>query len=131
MTKELTPLEALCNLTQIVYNYAGFDEELTKNINGYFETIETALKDGEKYKTIYLLTKAKLDKVSDVKLKLEGVIEIIKDNQVNIGYLLDCDNYEEYLDYFNDRTGEGNLPSFKLLTEEEFNLLKEVLKSYE
>lgn len=55
-------------------------------------------------------------------------LEIIKKKNVNVGYLLICDDYEEYLDDFNDRQGEGNLPSFELLTQEEYNLLKEVLR---
>lgn len=65
-----------------------------------------------------------LDEKTQKKFK---ALEIIKEKRVNIGYLLLCDDYEEYLDDFNDRQGEGNLPSFELLTKEEYDLLKEVL----
>ena len=53
-------------------------------------------------------------------------IEICVSKGVSINYLASCKDYKEYFDYFKSQK-EGNRPSFELLTQEEFNIIKKVL----
>ena len=59
MVKELTPLEALNNLTQLAFNYAELDEDIIHNAKRYHNIIETTLKAlkliKEKPETFYLI----------------------------------------------------------------------------
>jgi len=126
MSKELTPLEALEQNHNFIKSKASATEMITLGKN--YQIIETALKDYEKYKTIYPLMKAKLDKVSDDKLKLKMVLEIIKEKGIFPRAFHKSKNAEEY----NDRLPIIDLlqSGFSEYTQEEFDLLKEVVKEY-
>jgi len=105
MTKEL---EALQDLSKLVFIYGGVEQ---------YRIIENALKDYEFLKEEKLVLSACRD-LPNLKKKLR-VLDIIKEKRVNIEYIKCCDTYEQYkiiCSYWNE------------ITEEEFNLLKDVLK---
>ena len=63
-------------------------------------------------------------------------LEIIIERVVDIGYIIDCETEPEYLNRMCHRVyAEQNdfrqPPAYKRMTQEEFNLLKEVLKRNE
>ncbi len=145
MSKEL---EALRNLTQMAYNYAGFDEKLTKNVRGYFEIIEIALKripelEKEIEDTHIAYTMAIEKHIKDENEYIQWVqeggydktrvqaLEIIVEKRVNIGSFIKCCSnisYEEYKKQWGNWKKDilYNL-SKEPLTQEEFDLLKKVL----
>ena len=149
MSKEFTPLEAYNRLCSHL-DYDNSDYMHNGNYEEDNEIIENALKDGEKYKTIYPLMKAKLDKVSDDKLKLKQALEIIKEKQVNVEIFIEVikqfevkpssyakvslwtitgreedkkETFETELEFYNRTCLYGS----NHLTQEEFDFLKEVL----
>ena len=114
MSKELTPLECVEYIRKQAYGN-WLDDEL--------DIIETALKDYEK-KTKLAKEYADVDNVA----KRLKALEIIKNKMVNVCAFISWVNlvkftYERYLKIQLDY-----LVSAKTLTEEEFDLLKEVLK---
>lgn len=117
MNKELTPLEA----------FQLFCKELKIENSEFAKTIGAALKRQDSIEITAIDIEQDNQALCKENKKLKRVLEIIREKKVNIGYLLLCDDYEDYLDDFNDRQGEGNLPSFELLTKEEYDLLKKVL----
>ena len=124
MSKELTPLDALEEIKHTTDLYRP------NELNGYKEEldiIETALKDYQVLKNKYDVLETeycdqqrsmlKYDEVKDKKFK---AFEIIKEKNVNVFYLKNANSVEEYnigLD----------LPKIWQLTQEEFDLLEEVL----
>lgn len=52
--------------------------------------------------------------------KREKALEIIKEKRVDVGWLINCENIEQYNNVIGTAT-------HKLLTKKEYNLLKEVL----
>ena len=112
MSKELEALDRLFN----------------SNLNNYeyrkeYDLIETALKVYEKIKLEYSEIKIyhydllkENERLHNQKAKKLKAFEIIKDKRVNADWLLETENVEEYNEsLYND------------LTQEEFDLLKEVL----
>jgi len=139
MSKELSPLEALNDLREV----KGWnDDEFNKRL----DIIETALKKHELLKNTKIIVADKKITDDDLeKLKCESMIvgnsqceikplfdeetlnklkalEIIKEKQVNVGAFYVFDNLEQYNGYCEMVGG------CKKLTQEEFDLLKEVLK---
>jgi hypothetical protein len=117
MTKELTPLEALNDLREV----KGWnDDEFNKRL----DIIETALKEYEGAKShIKALNKERIE--NSIKLKALG---IIKERQVDVGLLLDCETEPEYLNRCCNRYWHNERCGWKRMTQEEFDLLKEVLE---
>ena len=119
----MTPLEALNEIKKGL-NPLFYDAELC-------EIIETALKDLEFYeecrecfhieyyqiREAFLLYMMHRDNRKSLK-----ALAIIKDKEVNISALLELDNLQQYNDYCDMVSG------CKKLTQEEHDLLKEVLK---
>jgi hypothetical protein len=107
MTKQLSPLEAFYQISCDL----RFGHNQDKNL----KIVETALKDYEK------------------KLK---ALEIIKEKKPNLlvifdYYADDIKTYKEYLDFYHENEKElfpDKHDLGKLLTEKEFDLLKEELK---
>lgn len=113
MSKELSPLEALSKL----YLAYGPAHQITfKKRYKLKEIIKAALKDYEK-KTKLAKEYADVDNVA----KRLKALEIIKEKQVNVQWIMVCDTYKDYYKRFNEFFIE-------YLTQEEFDLLKEVLK---
>lgn len=105
--KELSPLEALEKLTN--YKCSCMSEKMMCK-----EIIENALKRLEKIENSNVSVLRE-----DISKQLKA-FEIIKEKFVNITILMGCDNLEEYNKHpLTMRKGR--------LTQEEFNLLKEVL----
>ncbi len=61
----------------------------------------------------------------DIEKSLKA-LEIIKEKRVNALELSTCANYETYLAFFNKWNWNGEYDKY-ILTQEEYNLLKEVL----
>ena len=112
MSKELSPLEALEKIRKEIAYYSLYKKHL--------DTIETALKDYEELKKLKLLP---YPKVNDEEyrrsvIKRLQALEIIKDKEVNVFIFLHSGDLETYNDMVEDN---------RKLTQEEYNLLKEVL----
>ena len=58
-------------------------------------------------------------------------LEIIKEKQVDIGLLIACETEPEYLNRCCNRYWTNDKCGWKRLSQEEFDLIKEVLKDYE
>ena len=104
MSKELTPLEALERVSQrLCGDYNDCSHELA--------VIETTLNENIELKKC-------IDLIGDIETnnKKLKVLEIIKEKQVNVEWLLETENVEEY-----------NESLYADLTQEEYDLLKEVL----
>lgn len=118
--------EALKDFQILVGDYKNkWDKKTYDHFVNTLDIIKTDLDRLEKLEKEHEFLGEHYRELSAYSKKQDKILRIIKEKQVNVGYLLACDDYEEYLDYFNDRQGEGNLPSFELLTQEEFDLLKE------
>ena len=111
MSKELLPLEALDNLRYgglvdgnvVCFTKLAFEKRL--------DIIETALKDYERK----LKLAKEYEDVNNVAKRLKA-LEIIKKKKVNVRFLISCKTLKEYNDVISDH-----------LTQEEYDLLKEVL----
>lgn len=140
MTKELEALERI-NQKFVQKEWNNKPRETEKD----FDTIETALKELIEYKKVF--EKLNLD-ISDsvdlenwIKLaqfhyenknKKLKALEIIKEKEVNVHNFKEIIikhkwNYEQYVDEENDPNTSGHQFAYKLLTQEEYDLLKEVL----
>jgi len=106
MSKKLSPLEAYKKVSDYCREWLTFDKEL--------DIIETALKRLESVDRVGEMFCCDVDK----KLK---ALEIIKEKGVNIYLLNETDNVEEYNELIKSHYG------MKQLTQEEYDLLKEVL----
>ena len=123
MNKELTPLEALKEVKE--YNFGG-----VKDFNKHFVIIETALKDYEK------LTNEDIEKPAYITYeeiqKLEAFY-ILKSTGLDIDWFVssfikkDAD-YNVFLMLLEEMGNEGHLAKQLMMSEAEFDLLKEVLK---
>lgn len=121
MNKELTPLEALEEIKRQVGNIHYFD--FTQNIPTMttiplvdtllFKIVENALKRLKQLEE----EKQSFDRAIEKKLK---ALEIIKEKRVDVGWLISCENIKQY-------NGVIGTATHKLLTQEEYDLLKEVL----
>lgn len=111
MSKELTPFQAL---TEIAYVY-GFD----KNI----EIIDNALEENEKLKECYKNELKNTSYYNNLALKYKKVLEIIKNKKVDVKELLGFFEWENGFSYYNEYRCEE-----EKLTQEEYELLKEILK---
>lgn len=121
MSKELTPLEALERL----YDYHNLPNRNVvaylleqENLPTYRKIIETALKELEVKREVidYLLT-------GDDEKKLK-TLEIIKEKSVDIGFLQYSSTVDLYNHYIVEHAWTKHTSS---LTQEEYDLLKEVL----
>lgn len=124
MTKELDALEVSKQLKDFVLEFVknGLDRRF---IHGSFEIIETALKD---YENLKLKHKSMQDAVLDDFKKLKA-LEIIKEKQVNVdNFLRHIKKETDYKEY-KRLCGLYKIMVFsdKDLTQEEYDLLKEVL----
>ena len=119
MSKEL---EIIKELRCLVYSCqdSGFITNAEKHFLPLLDRLETELKDYEELKKLKLLP---YPKVNDEEYRRNVVkslqaLEIIKEKRVNLEYIKCCENYEQYktiCSYWNE------------ITEEEYDLLKEVL----
>lgn len=123
MSKEL---EALQDLSKLVFIYGGIEQ---------YKIIEDALKRLEEIdtKTIpnmkehYEMLKEERNILRNQRARLykekekkDTALKIIKEKKVNIEWLMDTENVEEY--------NENHFDVYEDLTKEEYNLLKEVLE---
>jgi len=108
MSKELSPLEVAKQLKDFVFELelGNADKHF---VNGSFDIIEIALK---KYEVLQEVHKDFIDK----NIKKLKALEIIKEKRVNVRFLISCKTLKEYNDVISDH-----------LTQEEYDLLKEVL----
>ena len=125
MNKELTPLEALRRLRDYE-NLPSRNPVLylleQENLPTYYKIIETALKEYEQIEYHNL-------KVRDFDKKLKA-LEIIKEKMVDFDELNDAiyeDNYHQNNEHNAIDIYNQNRFEYKQLTQEEFDLLKEVL----
>ena len=114
MNEELTPLEAIFLLKSNMTNAECI------RFGEYVHIIETALKDYDEIKKEKLLLSAVRD-LPNLFKKLKA-LEIIKEKGVNIYFLKNTDNVDEYNELIQPHFG------MKALTQEEYDLLKKVLK---
>ena len=124
MNKQLSSLEALNDLREV----KGWnDDELNKRL----DIIEKALKDYERLKKLYKLEEETSKHLNDIVLLMNEEInkqlkalEIIKEKMVDVVYLYSsCYELEHYNVY-----APFEIDDKDKLTQEEFDLLKEVLK---
>ena len=130
MSKELTPFE-LPEDYKFVYKIKGCENKFGFDINPIVEKIlstrakkvdEEIIKQlkniGEEYgiNELILIDESKVLKM----IKSLKALEIIKKKQVNVGDFIRCKSIEDYNDYccYNEK---------EQLTQEEFDLMKEVL----
>ena len=125
MNKELTPLEVFNNLVERLVG-GEHDIDLLKATDKEYLFIKTALKRLALFDDENVV--AYLSRSDEKKLR---ALEIIKEKNVNIGSFIKCCSNIDYEKYIN---GWGNWNKDILynlsknpLTQEEFNLLKEVL----
>ena len=123
MSKELTPLEALKELKFQVGSIKAYThdlKELTFKVRemGLFEIIETALKEWELWKDNL--------KCGDFEDNRTKALEIIKEKGISMWALEISNNVEQYNSIRNGCCYDV-CAFVKELTQEEFDLLKEVL----
>lgn len=125
-TKELTPLEALKNIEKEVEDYEGFDESTWYQMDRTrFKIIETALKQAQKDKEELEELKNAIsngtiqNQWANMNSKNVKVLEIIEEKGLDIREF----RYASSLYEYNICKNIG----CKDLTQEEYNLLKEVL----
>lgn len=107
MNKKLSPLEALYKVKDLLF--CEMDEE---NYEEETNIIEAALKEYELMKDIRITARFDLAQVN----KEHKALEIIKDKEVNVEIFNSCPNLYEYNNWATQ------------LTQEEFDLLREVLQ---
>lgn len=115
MNKDLTALEALNNIKNL---FIGSSINPTQQ----FEIIETALKENEKLKKLYKVELKNTAYYNNLALKYRKALEIIKKKKVNVWTLLETKTCAEY------NFKEVIVKTKRKLIEEEYDLLKEVLK---
>ena len=142
MNKELTPLEALSNLFKYACNYKVNEKHRLGNSKEWKDIVKNALYDLTRLQELFnqyaednkrmreyidMVDKTFVD-VETTKKKLKA-LEIIRNKQVAVDELLMCIEEEENpleefsaLEEYNNFAGDENS-----LTQEEFDLLKEVL----
>ena len=114
MNKEITPLEVAKQLKDFVLEFVknGLDRRF---VIGSFDIIEQSLQSLERYDAEHLgIREAELN---DVKAMCKA-FNIIKEKRVDVSWLVISDDLKEY--------NEGLERKWKL-TQEEYDLLKEVL----
>ena len=113
MSKELEALEKIGNAKT---KDTSFGDTIKTNLTKQYKIIETALKEYEGAKNhIEALNKERIE--NSIKLK---ALEIIKEKRVDVDYLIESVSLEEYNKHIQYCYGS-------LLTQEEYDLLKEVL----
>jgi len=140
MSKELTPLEALEKLKNKPILSTDWDKRKTAyDCNKLeYDTIEAALKEVSEEDKVFLahIKSGKLHplttKCYQDLLEKQRALEIIIEKKVNVynftEFLIKQEwTYEQYLDEENDTSTSGHQFAYKLLTPEEFYLLKKVL----
>lgn len=122
INKELAPLKALETIKNAPTIYVGCGSDIYTRYSHECKLIETALKDYEK--------KTKLAKeyadVNNVAKRLKA-LEIIKNKRVNVRAFLKCCQMEDGLTIYNNQCDDKQEKESKELTQEEYDLLKEVL----
>lgn len=119
MNKELTPLEAFG-----IIKYSGNESDLFQ-YNKLYDIIEDALIKLENYEQNEDFNKDVLNYAflnEQDKIKKLKALEIIKKKKINFDYIEYCDTYEQY------RTLCRYYYHWPNLTQDEFDLLREVLK---
>lgn len=120
MNKELTPLQALEN---IIETFIDKDSEDIK-------TVRKALKRLEKLKECYENELKNTAYYNNLALKYKKALEIIKEHRLDIDWLLQFVkqdiSYQHYV-YCVEQSNNAFAKRF-LLNDEEYELLKEVLK---
>ena len=112
-----TPLEALNNIKNL---FIGSPINPTQQL----EIIETSLKDTEKLKKCYKNELKNVSYYNYLAVKYKKALEIIKEKRVDVAllfYVSNADMYNKAKQFYNHHK----------LTQEEFELLKEVLNCYE
>ena len=125
-TKELSLLEKLQAIKEAFLDQNVSIEYKGKKVD-FFKDIENALKDYEKIltakecfkDTAYKISGLPLPQTMEDELKKLKALEIIKKKRVNVHLLILSDSLEKY---------NFNLLPYRKLTQEEFDLLKEVLE---
>jgi hypothetical protein len=109
MNKELSPLDAWKDIKEVLRSH-GLDTDTY----GKQGIVEAALKD---YENLQLKHSSMQDAVLDDFKKLKA-LDIIKKKVSDINWFKCCNSLEDY---------NGSVPSYKQLTQKEYDLLKEVL----
>ena len=127
MSKELTPLQALKTiiLGTNVDTYRSSVEEIDNAIS----IIETALKENEKLKECYKNELKNVSYYNNLALKYKKALEIIKEHRLDIDWFLQFVeqdiSYQHYV--YCVEQGDNKFAKRFLLSEEEYELLKEIL----
>ena len=115
MNKKLTPLQALELFRNSQYQGVNvYADEL-------LDIIETELKENEKLKECYKNELKNTAYYNYLALKYKKALEIIKEKEVDVGWLKRAKDLHEY------NSGMG-INSYSALNQEEYKLLKEILK---
>jgi len=125
MSKQLTPLEALKQVRTFRLSYSNGDWLDKEEQDKLFDIIETALKRYEEVKRSYGELQDVIACINCEHRPKLLALEIIKEKQVNMYYLLSVDTVEDYNEIIDMKY--ATYENFHL-TQEEFNLLKEVLE---
>lgn len=131
MSKEITPLKALNEI------YGDLDGYLAQLDKKDYEIVKTALKELNEYKSILkdfglenpqnLIDNLNIIKDSKFHEKIKA-LEIVKDKQVEVCYFMNCETLEEYNDdVIAAYAYEEDAAKQRMLTKEEYELLKEIL----
>lgn len=127
MNKKLAPLQAFENI--IVDLTPHLKNANTEEI----KIVKNTLKNVERLKSTY----GNLDNVNYLLEKenkyYKKALEIIKNKRVDVGWFIECLSCGKPLEVYNDRydkirSYDGKDYHFMQLTQEEYDLLKEVLK---
>ena len=122
MSKELQALERI---------KSHYKDKVCIDVLDDFDIIETSLKENETLKECYKNELNNTAYYNNLALKYKRALEIIKNKKINVGSFIQCSNepYEEYKESwkFWHKGSFKNLVD-ELLTQEEYELLKEILK---
>lgn len=125
MSKELTPLKALERLKKLEFGYVdGNGTPKTMSLFGLkeFDIIETALKRQDSIEITAIDIEQDNKELCKENKKLKRVLEIIKKKDVSMYWLRNSKSVDEYNNFIlTDKR------QYQKLTQEEYDLLKEVL----
>lgn len=121
MSKGLEYIQKVINVQKMRIEYykdVGTDTTIHEGELTHLKQVEQELKEGQLWKQKYdMLEKLHINLIAE-NGATKKILEIIKEKQANITILIGCDSLEEY---------NKHPLSWKHLTQEEYDLLKEVL----
>ena len=109
------------------YKYKPIIEALNR-LEELERDVETWKEVAEHKEEEYQICHEECERLTSIKNKQAEILRIIKEKKVNVRAFLKCCNSEDGLSIYNNQCDDKQEKESKELTQEEFDLLKEVLK---